>query len=54
MLEEAQAAESEGEIVKLSFGRLAPPRFCFFCLCRRVSVLVILLSCRIKSGIQFI
>jgi len=25
----ARAAESEGEIVKLSFGRLAPPRFCF-------------------------
>ena len=25
----AQAAESEGGIIKLSFGRLAPPRFCF-------------------------
>jgi len=25
----AQAAESGGGIIKLSFGRLAPPRFCF-------------------------
>jgi len=41
MLEEAQAAEPNGGIVKLSFGRLAPPRFCFFGLCRRVFVLVI-------------
>jgi len=37
----AQAAEPNGGIVTLSFGRLVPPRFCFFCLCRRVSVLVI-------------
>jgi len=29
MLEEAQAAEPGGGIMKLSFGRLAPPRFCF-------------------------
>ena len=25
----AQAAESKGGIIKLSFGRLAPPRFCW-------------------------
>ena len=34
----AQAAESKGGITELSFGRLAPPRFCFFCLRRRASV----------------
>jgi len=47
MLEEAQAAELNGGITELSFGRLAPPRFCFGGLCRRVFVLIILLSCRI-------
>jgi len=26
----AQAAESKGGIIKLSFGRLAPPRLCYY------------------------